>query len=353
MSRPGFRAAHETRSGTHYDRPMVSRKSVTLSDVAAVAGVSLSTASRALNGGGRISAETRARIEDAASRLAFRPNALAQSLALGRSRTVAILTDRATNTFARPVIIGAATYLGSQEQAVLLRDSRLNRHDMAESISELRARRIDGVLVIGDGLYHLTRSVTAEFAVPVAYAFTLSDEPADSMFVPDNAGIGRLAAEHLVGIGRRRIAHVTSADDDIAARLRADGMRGALDDAGLQPVHDVLHGAWSEPWGREAAERIVAEAWDIDAVFCGNDHIARGVESVLTAAGRRVPDDVALVGVDNWEGLIVDQHTQHLTTIDVGLGEMGAAAAAHVLAADDTPGTHYQEPTLIVGETSG
>lgn len=331
---------------------MAERQSVTLSDVAAVAGVSVSTASRALSGTGRVSAETRERIEGAARRLDFRPNALAQSLALGRSRTVAILTDRATNTFSMPVVIGAAGYLGAQEQAVLLCDARLNRRDMAEHIGELRARRIDGVVVVGDGLKDLTRSVTAEFTVPVSYAFTLSDDAEDAVFVPDSVGVGRIAAEHLLGLGRGRIAHVTAAADDLAARLRADGLLRTLADAGMSPAGEILHGTWSESWGREAAQRIVAEDWDIDAVFCGNDHIARGLESVLLAAGRRVPDDVALVGVDNWEGLIVDQATRHLTTVDLGLGAMGEAAAAHVLAGADSPGVHHQPPTLIVGDTS-
>ncbi|WP_163542375.1 LacI family DNA-binding transcriptional regulator [Occultella kanbiaonis] len=332
----------------------VSKKKVTLSDVAAVAGVSLSTASKALNGGGRISTATRQRIEATALRLDFRPNALAQSLALGRSRTVAVLTDRAESTFSRPVIIGAATYLGQHEQAVLLYDARLRRRDdMAESIRALNARRIDGVLVVGEGLHHRTRSVSAEFSVPVTYAFTLSDEPDDVMFVPDNRAIGRMAGEHLLALGRRRIAHVTAEVDDLAAQLRIEGLREALAEAGVTLAHEVLHGSWTEAWGRTAAQRMLAENWEIDAVFGGNDHIARGIENVFAAAGVRVPQDVALIGVDNWEGLIINQSARHLTTIDVGLTGMGEAAAAHLLGGEQTPGVHYQPPTLIVGETTG
>ncbi|WP_154793962.1 LacI family DNA-binding transcriptional regulator [Occultella kanbiaonis] len=332
----------------------LSKKKVTLSDVAAVAGVSLSTASKALNGGGRISTATRQRIEETALRLDFRPNGLAQSLALGRSRTVAVLTDRAESTFSRPVIIGAATYLGQHEQAVLLYDARLRRRDdMAESIRALNARRIDGVLVVGEGLHHRTRSVSAEFSVPVTYAFTLSDEPDDVMFVPDNRAIGRMAAEHLLALGRRRIAHVAAEADDLAAQLRLEGLREALAEAGVTLAHEVLHGSWTEAWGRTAAQRMLAENWEIDAVFGGNDHIARGVENVFAAAGVRMPQDVALIGVDNWEGLIINQSARHLTTIDVGLTGMGEAAAAHLLGGEQTPGVHYQPPTLIVGETTG
>lgn len=333
---------------------MPGRKSVTLSDVAAVAGVSLSTASKALNGIGRVSAETRARVAEAAVRLDFQPNALAQSLALGRSRTVAILTDRAESTFAGPVIIAAVAHLGAHEQAVLLYDARMGRSDIAQSIRNLRARRIDGALVIGEGITHHTRSVTSEFSCPVAYAFTLSDDPADAMFLPDNKGIGRLAGEHLIGRGRRRIAHVTAGTDDIAARLRHDGLADALDAAGLSQVGPTLHGDWIESWGRDAAARMLAEDWDFDAVFCGNDHIARGVEEVLLKAGRRIPDDVALIGVDNWEGLIVDHGMadRRLSTIDVGLAAIGAAAAAHIVDGEPAPGQHLQPPTLLIGESS-
>ena len=136
----------------------------TLSDVAAVAGVSLSTASKALNGSTRISAATRARIEDAAQRLDFRPNALAQSFASGRSHTVGVLAHRAASTFSHPVLIGAVLRLGARERAALVYDGdRLNRNRLGESIRELGARRIDGVLIVGDGHEQRTRSFTADF----------------------------------------------------------------------------------------------------------------------------------------------------------------------------------------------
>ncbi|MEE1770053.1 LacI family DNA-binding transcriptional regulator [Streptomyces sp. JV185] len=331
---------------------MSERGRVTLSDVAAVAGVSLSTASRALNGGGRVSTATRSRIAEAARRLDFRPNALAQSFALGRSRTIGILARNARGAFTEPVLVGAVTHLGSREQACLLYDTSFDPDSMADSIRRLQARRVDGLLVLGDDLRAEMRSVTAEFSVPVAYAFGLTDREGDSCYVPDSRMAGRLAGEHLLSLGRRRIAHITGEADDTATTGREQGLLATLAEAGLAPAADTLRGDWSRAWGAAACRRLIASGARFDAVFCGNDQIALGAESVLLESGRRVPDDVALVGVDNWEYVISGQHTRHLTTVDMGLAGLGAAAASQVADGRDAPGMHAHPCTLVVGATT-
>jgi LacI family transcriptional regulator len=297
-----------------------------------VAGVSLSTASKALNGSTRISAATRARIEAAASRLDFRPNALAQSFASGRSRTIGIFTHRATSTFAQPVLIGAVRELGARERAVILCDAdQTDAHWSTDDVRQLQARRVDGVLVIGDGHERTTRSLTERFQAPVAYAFTESDSPEDTVFLPDNEGAGRLATEHLVSVGRRRIAHITGAAIGLAAQLREAGMRSVLSEAGIEPAAPAQHGSWYPQWGEEATNRLVTDGVEFDALFCGNDHIALGAMAALQQHGVRVPDDVALVGVDNWEGIVVDQGTRRLTSVDLRLSRLGAVAASHLV----------------------
>ncbi|MFD7530861.1 MULTISPECIES: LacI family DNA-binding transcriptional regulator [unclassified Streptomyces] len=331
---------------------MTERGRVTLSDVAAVAGVSLSTASRALNGGGRVSTATRSRIAEAARRLDFRPNALAQSFALGRSRTIGVLAQNARGAFTEPVLVGAVTHLGSREQACLLYDTGFDPDTMAESVRRLLARRVDGLLVLGDDLRAEMRSVTAEFSVPVAYAYGLTDREGDSCHIPDSRMAGRLAGEHLLSLGRRRIAHITGEAADTAATGREQGLLAALADAGLRPAADTLRGDWSRAWGATACRRLIGSGARFDAVFCGNDQIALGAESVLQQSGRRVPDDVALVGVDNWEYVISGQSTRHLTTVDTGLAALGSAAAAQVADGREAPGTHTHPCTLVVGATT-
>ncbi|WP_326769713.1 LacI family transcriptional regulator [Streptomyces sp. NBC_01591] len=331
---------------------MAERGRVTLSDVAAVAGVSLSTASRALNGGGRVSTATRSRIAEAARRLDFRPNALAQSFALGRSRTIGILARNARGAFTEPVLVGAFTHLGGREQACLLYDASFDPDSMADSVRRLQARRVDGLLVLGDDLRVEMRSVTTEFSVPVAYAYGLTDREGDSCYVPDSRMAGRLAGEHLLSLGRRRIAHITGEAADTAATGREQGLLTSLAEAGLPPATGTLRGDWSRAWGATACRRLIDSGALFDAVFCGNDQIALGAESVLRESGRRVPDDVALVGVDNWEYVISGQRTRHLTTIDTGLAALGAAAAAQVADGRDAPGMHAHPCTLVVGATT-
>jgi LacI family transcriptional regulator len=326
---------------------------ITLSDVAAAAGVSLSTASKALNGTDRISEATREHVRLTADRLGFRHNALARSFARGRSQTIGVLTHRASNPFTRVVLATAATELGANEQAILLYDARLEDRDVTESILQLRARRIDGVIVIGTGTSFPSPSLTSRFDVPVIYGFTYTENPDDVTITSNDHEIGRLAAQHLLSKGRRRIAHITAEPHDNAAQRRAAGAQEVLAEAGLSWASPVLFGRWREGWGAQAAEQVLADAPDVDAIFCGSDQIARGAERVVRAAGRDVPGDVALIGVDNWEQLMHDQRTSsHLTTIDVGLEEIGRQVAAHLLEPDPQPGVRYVEPQVVTAETT-
>ncbi|MDR7184430.1 LacI family transcriptional regulator [Microbacterium trichothecenolyticum] len=331
---------------------MVTQRAVRLSDVAAVAGVSKATASKALNGSPLVSAATMARVREVADRLDFRPNALAQSFASGRSRTVGLLTHRATATFSRAVVMGAILELGRRERAALVFDGRINaHHEMSESIRTLQDRRIDGLLVVGAGYGRVTPSITHQFEVPVTYAFAASDNPDDSVFVPDNEEAGYLAARHLIERGRTRVAYVSADRDDLAVRRRETGMRRALEESGLEPVA-TLYGSWRQEWGEQAVGQLLAAGTAFDAVFCGNDHMGFGVLDALAVRGLRVPDDVAVVGVDNWEEVIVDQELRRLTTIDLELLRVGAVAADNVIEPSLEGGERFVEPKLIQGPSS-
>jgi len=330
------------------------RAAATLQDVARAAGVSLSTASNALTGRGRVAEATRRRVVETAERLAFRPNTLARSFVTGRSFVVGILAEQAPGTFSMPVLIGAHGALGRHDMASLSYDAHGDPALRQEYLDRLRTRRVDGLLVVGQGPDAPSPAIGADFAAPVVHAYARPEDPTATAYGPDNVAAGRLAAEHLLGLGRSRLAVVTAAASLTAVHDRLTGVRSVLDAADLRMVGEPLHGAWRRAWGAEATDRLLAAGRPFDAVIAGNDEIAGGVRARLEDAGLRVPDDVAIVGVDNFNGFTRIED-RSLTTIDLNLPEVGAAAAAHVLRAIDgsaEPGRYTVAPSLVPGRST-
>jgi len=332
----------------------MSEKPVSLSDVASLAGVSVSTASKVLNGGGRVSAETRRRIEEVAARLDFRPNALARFFATGKSQTIGVLTSKAPSMFALPVLLGAQSALGRSEMATLLYSVPYDLQSLGDAVRKLRARQVDGVIVIGDSLEWPLHSITHSLSVPVVYALGVSEDPQDVSVTPDGRMVGRLAVQHLLDLGRRKIVHIAGPTRDLATNERAEGMTRTLAQAGERLAADVMYGDWTRGWGIRAASRLLEQGTAFDAVFCGNDQIATGVHMTLRAAGLRIPEDVAIVGVDNLSSLLL-QPDGFITTVDTRMAALGEAAARCLLEAGTgtvEPGVHYQPCALVVGEST-
>ena len=145
-------------------------------------------------------------------------------------------------------------------------------------------------------------SLTKDIPVPVVYVYGESDDPDDISVLADDHGGARLAAEHLVTLGRRRIGTLTGPRSYRAARERVAALHEVLHEAGL-PLDSAepMYGEWSQQWGRQATHALLARDPAIDAIFCGNDQIAAGARETLRELGRNVPGDVAVVGYDNWE----------------------------------------------------
>lgn len=303
----------------------------TISEVAALAGVSTGTASKALNGRGSLRAETRQRVQQAADQLGFVANAAARGLQAGRTYTVGMITTDSIGRFSIPLMIGAEDALGAGQVSVLLCDARDDSIREQYYLRTLLSRKVDGIIVTGRRT-QARPPIAAELAVPVVYAFISSANPADCSVVPDEADGARRAVRHLLAIGRRRIAHVTGPERHHSARVRAQATVQTLETLGLDLATPTLHGEWSEAWGRQAAGILLSAGADIDAVFCGSDQIARGVAEALREAGRTIPGDVALVGFDNWD-VMVEGCRPQLTSVDMDLEGIGRTAAELLLAA--------------------
>src|SRR3954468_5104419 len=328
---------------------------VTLSDVARLAGVSVATASKALNGRDEVAPATRERVMDAASRLSFSPNPLARGLLAGRTGTVGLLTSDLEGRFVIPILMGAEDAFGAGRVSVFLCDARGDMIREQYHLQALLSRRVDGLIVVGRAT-DVRPSLGPTVPVPVVYAYAPSQDPDDVSLTPDNVAGGRLAIEHLLACGRRRIAHVSADPTYAAAQDRATGVDAAMAAAGLELAGDgVLYGEWSERWGRSATAMLLAQDPEIDGIFAGSDQIARGVLDMLRERGRDVPRDVSVIGFDNWETLTLNSRPE-LTSVDMNLERLGRVAAQRLFPAiggEPTGGVEYL-PCRVVprGSTS-
>jgi LacI family transcriptional regulator len=304
----------------------------TLRDVARRAGVSISAASKALNASGRLSAETRAKVQAAAKALDYRPNDLAQSLHRARSMTVGILSTDSFGRFTFPMVEALERRLSDQGIAIFMCNATDDPSRESRHINQLLGKRVDGLVVTARRADRREPIEPAARGLPVVYVFSYVDNPDALCLLPDDEGGAKLAVRHLTGLGRRRVAHITGPRHFEAVRLRERGWREALNEAGLSaPDTDVLSGRWSEGWGREAVESLFAHDRDApDALFCGNDQIARGAADALREKGLSVPEDVAIVGFDNWN-VMTEATRPPLTSVDMNLGALGSEAGAALL----------------------
>ncbi|MBI3514014.1 MAG: LacI family DNA-binding transcriptional regulator [Proteobacteria bacterium] len=339
------------------DDPAPTRpRPATIWDVAHAAGVSVGTVSKALNGRGQLRAETREAVRTTAARLGFRPNDLAQSLLRKRSFTIGLISTDRYGRFSIPVLEGIEDALEAARISVFLCSASDDPARERQHIDSLLAKRVDGIIVTGRRTDARTAIDLGGASVPVLYAFAQVADPAAPYLLPDDFGGASLAGEHLIGLGRTCIAHVTGPERFEAVRQRRDGLRQALEAHGLAWRRErVLSGSWSEAWGHAAVTKLLARRPGIDAIACGSDQIARGVVDALRERGVRVPDDVAIVGFDNWE-IIAAATRPPLTTIDMNLKHLGREAGMRMLAmidGDIAAGVVRLGCQLVVRESCG
>jgi LacI family transcriptional regulator len=328
---------------------------ITIRDVAAHAGVSIATVSKALTGNGRMTAQTRERILRAAQELNFRPNALARGLHSKRSFTVGLLTDDVYGRFALPVMAGVSEGLIDHGVSVFLCAIEDNAVLAQSHLDAMLEKQVDGIIVAGKRVDRVLPVDLEGLPVPVVHV--MSEGPKDRVsFRPDEAQGARLAVAHLIADGRTRIAHITGPARFRVAGERAEAWRDALDSAGMTGV-GPLFGRWSEAWGHEAVADLWAQTGQKpDAVFCGNDQIARGVIDALRERGVQVPADVAVVGFDNWE-IVANETRPPLSSVDMNLRELGRQAGLTLLAVingeEVAPGIKALPCILRVRQSSG
>lgn len=301
-------------------------------DIAYAAGVSQPTVSRALRGDRSVSATTRARIEQIARDLNYTVDKNASSLRSQRANTIALLffedptpDDSMINPFFLSML-GAITRACANRGLDLLISFQRMEDDWHMQYQD--SHRADGLILLGYGdytAYHARLEQLARQGTHYARWGAVADDPDGTTVGSDNVGAGRLAGQHLIGSGRRNIAFLGHADEhypEFAGRYT--GLCAAMAEAGLVPDPLLQFDAiTTEEAGHEAAQRLLASGRQFDAVFAASDLIAIGAMRALAEAGRRVPQDVAVVGFDDIPAASLT--TPPLTTVmqDIkGAGEL-------------------------------
>lgn len=299
--------------------------------VAALAGVSVGTVSRALRGQPGVAAETRERVQNAARKLGYHASPSAASLASGRTMTIGVVVPYITRWFFASVVQGAEAVFDAAGYDVLLYDLAGRADTRARLLGgRLLEKRVDAALLVTLDLHADEREALANLGRPVALVGGRAGFPSVSI---DDVEVGVTATSHLLGLGHRRIAFVgvepTARGMFFAAGDRRRGYRRALRRAGFNVDRSLeMPGNFTTASGRSAMHRLMALDDPPTAVFAASDEMAMGCLHAIHQAGKRAPEDFSVIGIDDHE-----MSTLHeLTTVAQPVVEQGAVAAGLLLA---------------------
>ncbi|WP_309235289.1 LacI family DNA-binding transcriptional regulator [Streptomyces sp. TRM64462] len=332
---------------------MATAKRPTIRTVAERAGVSKSLVSLVLRGSDQVRPEKRQAVLAAMEELGYRPNAAARSLSEQRTRTVGVLLNDLRNPWYVDLLDGLNSLLHDNGLHMLLSDGRLNRRagqDLAQPFVDLQ---VDGLIAVGV-LPDPAALDAAAARMPVVVAGSREPElPGVDVIAGDDELGARLATEHLVGLGHRRIAHVAGYGK--VGELRRRGFEETMRAHGLAEEAVVEPSDMTEEGGYRAAVRLLGGRARPTAVFAVNDIASIGVLSAAEELGLRVPRDLSLVGYDNTS--ISQLRHVWLTTVDNAGHEVGRRAARCLLdrfADRARPGgVHLSRPSLEIRRTTG
>jgi DNA-binding LacI/PurR family transcriptional regulator len=331
----------------------------TLDAVAARAGVGRGTVSRVVNGSPQVSPEARAAVQQAIAELGYVPNRAARALVTQRTDSVAlVVSESGERVFTEPFFAGIVRGVSSalletpMQLWLAMAQSQIERERVEHHLTN---QHVDGVLLLSlhdaDPLPTLLEERDLPTVLGGRPARMLHPNAQPAWFVDvDNVGGARQAVEHLFARGRRRIATIAGPQDMGAGLARLSGYREAVRAAGLTVNPDLVgYGDFSEASGTACMRRLLEVCPELDAVFVASDLMAVGALNALREAGRRVPEDVAVVGFE--DAPIARQAEPPLTTVFQPVEEMGRQMARLLVSrirGDEVPSPHVVlDPKLI------
>lgn len=304
----------------------MARRYVSIKEVAATAGVSFQTASKVLNGGSvRVSPETAARIVAVAESLGYRPNTIARSLVRQATGTLGLIASDATDVAISQFSVAVERAARRLGYAVLVGHLAAEGDDGADVVRMLIERRVDGVIAAAPQVEEDPE--VADLLRAYVPAVSLHHVPGGQVpVIGSNQGeTGRLATEHLISHGHRRIGTVTGPFRRRVVRSRLRGYEAALQGADLEPDEDlVVEADWTPGGAAAATHLLLTRVPETTAIFVHNDAMAIGVLSAVARTGRRVGTDVAVVSCDDMP--FAEYLTPSLSTVRVPLAETGERA---------------------------
>lgn len=315
----------------------------TLKDVAERAGVSRSAVSRTFTDGASVSPKMRKKVEKAAQELGYSPNALASSLTTGRTKLIGLVS----NNFHNPIFLEVFDLFtkGLQERGLRpLLVNLTNETDPANSVKMLRQYSVDGVVVASSTLPPGFAKAFRDAGVPVVHSFGRhSSSPQVHVVGIDNVECGRIAARELLARGHRHVAFLGGPK---AATSTQDRLKGFAEEMALHPAIRVTHSfaeAYSFNAGRREMMRLL-EGKPAEAYFCGDDVLSIGALSALKDAGKRVPEDVGIIGLNDME--MAGWQNINLTTIRQPIRQIIGSSVELMVAMLDDP-ERYPEARLF------
>ena len=330
---------------------------VSIQAVADVAGVSPTTVSHALSGKRPVAATTRRRVERVSAQLGYQPNYFAQALNRQRSNSLGLIVQDITNPFYPALARGLQSAVGGGGHVVMLFDAGGGDRLIHTFVTEAIRRRVDGVVIavsdVEDGVAQFNRA-----EIPVVAVGSRTSSSNIDWVSADDERIAVDAVHHLHLRGHRQIATITGPIGTAPGSSRFWGFRKALTDVGIEASSaSVAEADWTREGGRAAMASLLSSGVRPTAVFCANDMMAIGAFDALSQRGLSVPDDVAVVGVDDIEASALVRPA--LTTIRIPAEEIGRAAGELLIsrmgASDSSPQRHVlvQHKLVIRGSTGG
>ncbi|CAH1652708.1 MULTISPECIES: LacI family DNA-binding transcriptional regulator [unclassified Chelatococcus] len=302
----------------------------TVATVAKLAGVSTATVSRALQRPDKVQPETRQRIMEAVAATGFVPNSQARNLRSRASRTVILLVRDISNPFYLEIYKGVEEAAVEAGYSVLMGDARDDDQRIQHYIDTVRARHADG-LILMIGRFPEVLKAEIPRLPPIVIALETFPDVALPTVKIDNVAASREAVNHLIGLGHRRIAHITGPMPERLALDRLAGYRAALSEHGIAEDDAlVINGDFSLAAGRRAVRQLFEAGTAFTALFAASDQMAVGAISELRARGLHVPADISVVGFDDI--VLADAFEPPLTTVHQPRFEIGRQAMAQMIA---------------------